>query len=59
MEPHIPGDIVFHLGRTCRYLGHGRYEPIETPLEKQSSIADDEMTAGMRAAMDRFVSETP
>ncbi|HDR9163615.1 TPA: hypothetical protein QDB28_004019 [Burkholderia vietnamiensis] len=59
MERHLPGDVVFHLGRMCRCFGQGRYEPLETPLEKQSAIADDEMTAGMRAAMDRFVSETP
>ncbi len=59
MERHLFGETVMHLGRMCRYLGEGRYEPLEQPLEKQSAIADDEMTGGMRAAMDRFVSETP
>lgn len=46
------GAIVLHNGRMCRFLGAGRYEPVETSLEKQRGIADGEMTAGMRASLE-------
>jgi hypothetical protein len=48
------GAIVLHMGRMCRFLGGGRYEPIETTLEKQQGVADGEMTAGMRSALDKL-----
>jgi hypothetical protein len=38
----------------CRFLGAGRYEPVETSLEKQRGIEPGEMTAGMRAALDNL-----
>jgi hypothetical protein len=52
------GAIVLHMGRMCRFLGAGRYEPVETSLEKQRGIEPGEMTAGMRAALDALNRET-
>lgn len=54
MEQPQFGAVVLHQGRMCRYLGHGRYEPMEQSLEKQRGIDDGEMTAGMRAALDQL-----
>jgi hypothetical protein len=51
------GAIVLHLGRMCRYLGHGRYEPIEESLEKQQGVEPEAMTGGMRAALERLALE--